>query len=238
MTRTVVIAGVGPGLGSSVAKEFATHGEDVALLARSDEYLDELATEIADTAPGRALPVSTDITSRAAVDSAFETIRERLGPVDVLVNNVASTQTSGGGILDVTEDDLEGAWNVRVAGQFRCAKAAAADMAANDGGTILFTTSGQARRPSEDVTYSTARHAVRGMARSMSADLGEHAIQTVHVVIDGWIASPTLQEEYPDHKEWMQPDDIASAYYRLAERPPTAYASEIDLRHPKDGLSF
>ncbi|MFB6175953.1 MAG: short-chain dehydrogenase, partial [Halobaculum sp.] len=57
MTRTVVIAGVGPGLGSSLARTFAARGDDVALLARSTEYLHGLADEITDDTPGDALAV-------------------------------------------------------------------------------------------------------------------------------------------------------------------------------------
>ncbi|MFB6176132.1 MAG: SDR family oxidoreductase, partial [Halobaculum sp.] len=154
------------------------------------------------------------------------------------VNNVSASATTSGGILDVTEDDLAGAWDVRVAGQFRCAKEAAADMADTGGGTIVFTNSGQARHPDGNLTFSTSRHAVRGMARSMASDLGDHDIQTIHVIVDGWIASPELRSEFPDHDRWMEPDEIATVYRQLADDPPTVHASEIDLRHPEDDLSF
>ncbi len=237
MTRTVVVAGVGPGLGSSVATEFATRGADVALLARSEDYLDSLAAEITDAQPGTALAVPTDVSEPDQVDAAFETVHETSGPVDALVNNVWSGADPGG-VLEVTEDDLAAAWDVRVAGQFRCARAAAADMADGDGGTILFTTSQSAVVPGENVAYTTARHAVRGMARSMAADLGDNGIQTVHVVIDGWIARPDLREQYPDHERWMEPDEIAVTCRRLVDNPETVHASEIDLRHPGDDLSF
>jgi NAD(P)-dependent dehydrogenase (short-subunit alcohol dehydrogenase family) len=133
VTRTVVVAGVGPGLGSSAAREFAAQGDEVALLARSAEYLEETAADISSTEDGTALAVPTDVAESDAVEAAFETIHERFGPVDALVNNVSSTETTGGGILDATETALEGAWEVRVAGQFRCARAAAKDIAAGEG---------------------------------------------------------------------------------------------------------
>ena len=237
MTRTVVVAGVGPGLGSSVAREFGAQGDQVALLARSADYLDSLAAEIAAAEPGTALAVPTDVSKPDQVDAAFQTIREEFGPVDALVNNVSSG-AQGGGVLEATEADLAAAWDVRVAGQFRCARAAAEDMADGDGGTILFTTSQSAVAPSENVAYTTARHAVRGMARSMAEDLGDHGIQTVHVVIDGWIAQPDLREQFPDHERWMEPEDIAVTCRRLVDHPETVHASEIDLRHPGDDLSF
>ena len=73
--------------------------------------------------------------------------------------------------------------------------------------------------PRQVLTDSTARHAVRGMARSMAADLGEHGIQTVHAVVDGWVAKPALRERYPDHDRWMDPDEVAVTYRRPVDYP-------------------
>lgn len=238
MSRTVVVAGVGHGLGSSVAREFASQGANVALLARSADFLEATAEQINETKAGTALAIPTDITDANAVERAFGRIHDRFGTLDVLVNNVTSSQAGRGGILEMSEDDLAGAWAVRVAGQFRCAKAAAADMAATDGGTILFTTSQSAIIPSENLAFATARHAVRGMARSMSSDLGDRGVQTIHVVIDGWIENPDLRKQYPEHERWMDPDEVAATYRRLADNPQTVHASEIDLRHPGDEVSF
>lgn len=239
MSRTVVVAGVGPGLGSSVAREFAAQGDSVALFARSESYLAAVARDVTASTSGEAIAVPTDLSDPDAVRDGFETVRDRVGPTDVLVLTVSSPSADGG-ILDVTAADLEATWAVRVAGQFRCAKEATTDMADGDGGTILFTTSGQAVTPGGDLTYSTARHAVRGMARSMAADetLGANGVETVHVVVDGWIAKPELRDEFPDHDRWMDPDEMAVVYRRLADGAETVHASEIDLRHPRDGLSF
>ncbi len=145
---------------------------------------------------------------------------------------------SHNGSLSVTREKLETAFAVRVAGQYQCARLAAQDMADGDGGTILWTTSQQARVPRGGVASVTARQAVRGTARAMAHNLGEHGIQSIHVVVDGWIANPTLRERYPDHDDWMDPDEIAGVYRDLADDPETVHASEIDLRHPNDELRF
>ena len=82
------------------------------MLARSAGFLEELATEISDAETGRGIAVPTDISEEGAVEAAFETIHRALGPADAPVNNVSSTETSGGGLLDATEADLAGAWGV------------------------------------------------------------------------------------------------------------------------------
>jgi NADP-dependent 3-hydroxy acid dehydrogenase YdfG len=84
MSRTAVIAGVGPGLGESLAKTFVDEGCQVGLFARSASYLESLSAELGDD----ALAVQTDITSPEQVAAGFERVREEFGPVDVLVNRL------------------------------------------------------------------------------------------------------------------------------------------------------
>jgi hypothetical protein len=89
-----------------------------------------------------------------------------------------------------------------------------------------------------DSSTATARHALRG-ARSTNADpeLGAAGVQTVHVVVDGWIDKPSLRAAHPDHERWMDPDEVADRLRGLAAAE-TVHAGEIDLRHPRDEPSF
>ena len=70
MTRTVVIAGVGPGLGASIARKFAAEGCAVGLFARSAEFIEDLANELDET-PGDALAIPTDVTDPEGVAAGF-----------------------------------------------------------------------------------------------------------------------------------------------------------------------
>ena len=80
MARTAVIAGVGPDLGASLACKFAREGCDVGLLARSGEYVADLAADLPD--PGEGLGVETDISDPEQVEAAFDQVRDVFGPVD------------------------------------------------------------------------------------------------------------------------------------------------------------
>ena len=95
MARTAVVAGVGPGLGASVAERFAEEGCAVALLARSESYLNDFADRLGAETPEDALALPTDLADPMTIDHSFERIRERVGPVDVLVNHASAATWDG-----------------------------------------------------------------------------------------------------------------------------------------------
>jgi NAD(P)-dependent dehydrogenase (short-subunit alcohol dehydrogenase family) len=225
MTRTAVIAGVGPGLGASIARKFVAEGCAVALFARSSEFIDDLADELNEE--GEALAVQTDITDAEQVAAGFEEVRETFGPVDVLVNHA-----SGGAwkrLMDLSDGEFEQALAVGTHGGFHCSQEAVADMLDNDGGTVVFTGATSSVRGNEGaLAFSAGKFAVRGMAESMARDLGPKGIHVSHVVIDGGIRPPDRDVENPE--EYLDPDAIAESYWHLVEQDESAWTLELDVR--------
>lgn len=230
MSRTAVIAGVGPGLGESLARKFAAENCDVGLLARSDDYLTSLATELSEERAD-AVGVPTDISQADQVKRAFSSVREELGSVDILVNHA-----SGGvwqGISDIEVHDFETALKVGPYGGFLCSREAVRDMRDTDGGTIIFTGATSAiRGRGGAVGFSAAKFAVRGLAEAMARELGPEGIHVAHVVIDGQILTPSNGEAHPDRAEetFLHPDEIAKSYWHLVEQDRSAWTLELDLR--------
>src|SRR5690242_19244072 len=97
---SVLVAGVGPGLGIAVARRFAREGYRVAMLARSRERLDALAAQ----APERLVAIPCDVTDPAGVSAAFEETERRLGPLVCAVFNAGAYQR--GSILDIAPADF------------------------------------------------------------------------------------------------------------------------------------
>ncbi|WP_254273642.1 SDR family NAD(P)-dependent oxidoreductase [Haloarcula marina] len=227
MSRTAVIAGVGPGLGASLARKFVTEGCQVALFARTDAYIDALAAELGEN----AVAVPTDITDREAVAAGFEAVRDAFGPVDVLVVNA-----SGGawkGLTDISHAEFESALAVGVEGGLHCSQEAVSDMLAGDGGTVVFTGATSAvRGRGGAIGFSAAKFAVRGMAESMARELGPEGIHVAHVVVDGQILPSESGETDPGRGEetYLDPDDIAASYWHLVEQDRSAWTLELDLR--------
>ncbi|PSQ28206.1 short-chain dehydrogenase [Halobacteriales archaeon QS_9_68_17] len=231
MALTAVVAGVGPGLGESLARKFAGEGCEVGLLARSDEYLGELAAELHTETPGDAVAVPTDVTDGSQVESAFERVRDEFGPVDVLVNHAGGGGWSG--LRESSAEEFEDAWRTCAYGAFLCSKQAVPDMVDGDGGTVVFTGATSAVRGRGDAAgFSSGKFAARGLAESMARELGPEGVHVAHVVVDGQILPPDAREGGDDRPEdsSLDPDAVAESYWDLVEQDRTAWTLELDLR--------
>jgi NAD(P)-dependent dehydrogenase (short-subunit alcohol dehydrogenase family) len=223
--ETVVVAGVGPGLGASIARAFAAEGCRVALLARTESFVEDLATDLPDSGDGLAVPC--DLTDAEAVREAFASVRAAFGPVDTLVNHA-----SGGawkGLTDLAVEELDYALEVGVRGGFVCAQEAVEDMLDGDGGTVIFTGATSAVRGRDGaLAFSAAKFGVRGMAESMARELGPEGVHVAHVVVDGGIRPPDGAVDDPE--SYLDPDEIAKNYVHLAEQGRSAWTLELDVR--------
>ena len=230
MTHTAVIAGVGPGLGASLAHRFGAEGCQVGLLARSADYIEMLAEEVTVDTAGTGLAVQTDITDRDQVAAAFESVRDAYGSVDVLVNHASGATWDG---VDIDPDAFERSLAVGPMGSLHCTQQVVPDMLDGDGGTIIFTGATSAVRGRDGALgFSAAKFATRGMAESLARELGPEGIHVAHVVIDGQIATPGALETAGDRddSEFLDPDAIADSYWHLVEQNRSSWTLELDLR--------
>jgi NAD(P)-dependent dehydrogenase (short-subunit alcohol dehydrogenase family) len=217
MPRTAVIAGVGPGLGESLARKFASKGCRVALLARSTEYIEELASDLPD--PGDGLAVPTDLTDTEQIREGFSAVRAAFGPVDILINHASAASWSG--LLESSVEEFERAWAVNGRGAFVCSQEAVGDMVDGDGGTVIFTGATSAvRSRGGAIGFTAAKFAARGMAMDIAQEYGPEGVHAAHVVIDGQIDGPRTRERAPDRPDdtFLDPDEMAETYWHLVEQ--------------------
>lgn len=225
-----VIAGVGPGLGASLARKFAKEGCRLALLARSSDYLESLSEEIRQL--GREiLAIPTDIGEPGQVSGAFERIRDQLGPVDVLINNASASGPFGQPFVEVTPQSFARGWQVGVLGPFLCSQAVAPDMLSKAAGCILFTGATSSVRGGA-ITFSSAKFGLRGLAQALARELWPKGIHVAHIIIDGVIRQtendPGAEDQFAE--PLMNPAAIADLYWALVNQDPSAWTMELDLR--------
>lgn len=217
MTQTAVIAGVGPGLGESIARKFAAEGCQVGLFARSEDYIQELAADLPES--GEGLAVQTDLTDVDQIRDGFETVREAFGPVNILVNHASAASWKG--LIDTDVKQFEQAWAVNGRGSFVCSQEAVGDMLEIDGGTVIFTgATSSVRSLGGAIGFTAAKFAARGMAMDIAQEFGPEGVHVAHVVIDGQIDTLGVRDRSPDRGDetFLDPDEMAETYWHLVEQ--------------------
>src|SRR5690242_8071123 len=117
-SQVSLVTGGGRGLGRAIALRLAKAGARVAVSARSGDQIGE-TVQLIESAGGAGLAVTADVSDPAAVGRMIETVRKKLGPVDVLVNNAGT----GGPFGPLWENDPVQWWDafeVNVRGPFLC----------------------------------------------------------------------------------------------------------------------
>lgn len=228
--KVAAIIGVGPGLGSAVARRFAREDYAVALVARREESLAGARQEIEETG-GTALAVTADATDPASVAKAFERIREELGDPGMLVYNAGAFQM--GGILEVEPEKFDECLRANCSGALYAAQQVLPAMVEAGRGTIILTGATAALRGGASFSaLATGKFALRALAQSAAREFGPQGVHVAHTVIDGQIETPALRQRSPERDEstTLAPDAIAETYWQLHVQDPRAWTLELDLR--------
>ncbi len=224
--EVTVIAGVGPGLGLSLAERFAAAGHVVAMLARTP---DKLAAWTEKNPSLRGYPC--DVTDPASVKAAFAAIDKDLGAPSCAVFNAGAFERAS--ILDVTPESFERCFRVGCLAGLLIGQEAARRMVQRGSGTILFTGATASLRGSAYfVNLASPKFALRAVAQSMARELGPKGIHVAHVIVDGMIRTERVMKMVPDRPEdgFLDPAAIAEVYVQLHAQPKSAWTHEIDLR--------
>lgn len=231
MPETAVIAGLGPGFCERLAEQLAENGYALALLGRSEDYLDEFAAGLQSDGHD-ALAVPTDVTDPEQVSTGFSRIREELGPVEV-VAHTASTVTSPSG-EELDPDRFEKMWRLYAHGGLLLFREALPDLRDLDGTALFFG----AAPEMGDFAFKSGKDATRGLARSLADTYGPAGIHVAHVVIAGPILNPDVYEGTADVNEaaYLDPDEVAESCVHLVQQDESAYTFELDLRPNVQGL--
>jgi D-xylose 1-dehydrogenase len=182
--RTLLITGGASGIGACMVQAFALQGAKVGFLDIDAAAGEALAGRLAGSrhAP---LFVHTDLTDIAGLRTAIATVRQRLGPIRVLLNNAADDSRHS------IEDTTPGSWDAGIAvnlkHQFFAAQQVAEDMRAAGGGSIVnFGSISWMIKQGGMPVYTTSKAAVQGLTRSLARDLGRHNIR-VNTLVPGWV---------------------------------------------------
>ncbi len=195
LDRPVLITGGATGIGASLVEHFAAQGSRVGFIdidAASGAALAERLS-VTRTAPFFA---ECDITDTDALRRAIASVRERFGPITVLLNNAANDQRHS--IEATTPESWDAGIGVNLKHQFFAAQCVAPDMkAAGSGSIINFGSISWKLKQGGMPVYTTSKAAVQGLTRSLARDLGPFNIR-VNTLVPGWVMTDKQQRLWLD----------------------------------------
>jgi NADP-dependent 3-hydroxy acid dehydrogenase YdfG len=235
--RVAVVTGATSGIGAATAARLLADGAAVALVGRREERLDELAVFLDDDG---AVPIAADVTDPDAVDRVAETVRAKLGRVDLVVANAGVMLGAPFEAADVAEWDRM--LDVNVRGLLRTGRAFADDLlaAAAEGLPAdlvhVGSVGGHLAFPSYGV-YCATKAAVAHLTRNLRAELGPRGVR-VKVVEPGLVATELGDDMSHDAGREvlarlrgqiaaLDPADIADAIAYAVAAPPRVNVAEL-----------
>lgn len=245
--RVVLVTGAASGMGRAIARLFVAEGARVALTDRRAADVDREVAAIEETlaardGTGEAVGWTLDVTDAAAIEEVVAEVVERLGPIDVLVNNAG---VAAGAAID--DPDYEAAWrlafDVLVTPHMRLVRACLPHLARHGEGRVINIASTEGLGASRNTSpYTAAKHAVVGLTRALAVDLGPRGV-TVNAVCPGPILTAMTAGIPPDQREryarrrvplrrYGDPEEVAHVVVSLA-LPAASYVTGAII--PVDG---
>lgn len=187
MTRVALVTGGSRGIGRAIAQGLAAQGHKVAVNYASRADAAEEVVGVIEAAGGEAIAVQADVSSEDAVTAMFSEIGERLGPVEILVNNAGITRDDL--MLRMSSEAFDAVIATNLRSAFLCSKAAVRGMLRGRWGRIISIASvaGISGNPGQ-ANYAASKAGMIGMAKSIAKEVGSRGI-TSNVVAPGFIST-------------------------------------------------
>jgi NAD(P)-dependent dehydrogenase (short-subunit alcohol dehydrogenase family) len=211
--KVSVVTGANRGIGRALVTALAEAGSDVVLLVRDTGGSAEVTTEL-ERLGVTATAVSADVTQADQVRRAVDEITDRLGKVDVLVNNAGACIHRPS--LEIPEEEWAFVMDVNVNGVWHCSQEFGRQMVAQHSGAIINIGSISANivnRPQWQPAYNASKAAVHQLTKSLAAEWAPYGVR-VNALAPGYIKTEMAPVDKPEFKRhWI--DDAPMRRYAM-----------------------
>lgn len=226
--RVALLTGASKGMGLSMATALAQHGATVVISARKQDQLDAAAAQINETLGAeRAHGIACNVGYKEQLQALVEATRAKAGPIDIVVGN-AGVNPYFGPTSDIPDDAYEKTMQANVQANLWLAKMVAPDMEAKGRGSMMFTSSIGAFKPSDTLgTYGMSKLALIGLVRNLAMEFGPKGIR-FNAICPGLVktdfarelwAKPEVEQKISGQiplRRLGEPDDFAGLAVYLA----------------------
>ena len=240
--KVALITGADSGIGRAVAALFAREGADVAILYLCEHDDAAMTRKIVEREGRRAITIAGDVGDKAFCERAVEETVQKLGRLDILVNNAAE-QHPDKEITDISEEQLKRTFQTNIFGYFFMVQAARPHL--GEGSTIINCTSVTMYQGSKELLdYSATKGAITAFTRSLSENLVDKGIR-VNAVAPGPIwtplnpfggSTPEKMENFGENVPMGrpgQPNEVAPSFLFLACEDSSYMSGQV--LHPNGG---
>jgi NAD(P)-dependent dehydrogenase (short-subunit alcohol dehydrogenase family) len=239
--KVALITGGDSGIGKAVAIAFAKEGADVAIIYLSEHEDAQKTIQLIEAEGRKCLALSGDVGDRAFCESSVQEVVDKLGSLDILVNNAAE-QHPQENFEDISAEQLEQTFRTNFFGYFYLTKAALPHL--REGSAIINTASVVAYKGNQQlIDYASTKGAIVAFTRSLALNLAERGIR-VNGVAPGPIWTPLIPSTFPKEKAENfgkdtplgrpgQPEEVAPSFVFLASDDASYFTGQF--LHPNGG---
>jgi NAD(P)-dependent dehydrogenase (short-subunit alcohol dehydrogenase family) len=239
--KVALITGGDSGIGRAVSIAYAKEGADVAIVYLYEDHDASVTAEHVEAEGRHCILIKGDIGNKEFCTSAIEETVQRLGAVNIVVNNAAEQHVQEN-LEDISEEQLKNTFSTNVFGAFYITQAALPHL--HEGDSIINTASIVAYRGHETLMdYGATKGAIIGFTRSLASNLVDRKIR-VNAVAPGPIWTPLIPASFDAQKVSEfgqdspmgrpgQPDEVAPSYVFLASSDSTYMTGQV--LHPNGG---
>jgi 3-oxoacyl-[acyl-carrier protein] reductase len=223
--QKVLVTGASKGIGRGIAEIFAQKGDDVAILARDLATAEKTAAELSESTGSKVIAVSADISNKASMTAAIESVVNEFGGLDVLCANAGIFPSAT--LEEMTEDEWDSVMDTNLKGTFVSVQSAIPALKTSSAGRIVITSSitGPITGFPGWSHYAASKAGQLGFLRTAAIELAKYNI-TVNAVMPGNILTEGLQGMGQDYLDQMansiplkrlgDVSDIGNAVYYFA----------------------
>ena len=228
--KTAIVTGASAGIGATIAKELAMEGANVVLVARRQEKLNEVKSEITEVTNGKAkiLTVAADVSVKSDVDQLVEQAISELGNIDILVNNAGQMLTAT--VQSGKVEEWEKMIDVNVKGTLYSIDAVLPSMVSRSAGHIINIASVSGLEVTKTNTvYSATKHAVRVISQGLEKELARTGVRITNIS-PGMVDTNLSSDNSWNGRKKLEPTDIAKAVVYAVTQPSYVNVNEITVR--------
>lgn len=222
-----IITGAGDGTGAAIARRFTEAGYRVALLARTEERLRKLESEL-EGSRGYVC----DVGDLDHLKATIEKVKSDLGTPRVAVHNAVMADFKPP--LEADPQVFESIFRVNTTALMVLAQSVVPEMIENGDGALIVTGNTAAWRGKPNFSmFAPTKAAQRILAQSMARDFGPKGVHVSYLTIDAAIDTPwTRHKLYPDKPDdfFCKPSAIADEVYHVAHQDRSAWSFDVEIR--------